>query len=77
MSRLRSKLGNPGRFAGMGMLYDEYGEESYPDHPAGNKVRVRLPQRTSEERMKLNSRCITYYLTEEELALYRDGGVDK
>lgn len=54
--RLRTNLANSGRAAGMGISYDNYGEESGNPRYDPGSIRVRMPSDilTPEERAALN-----------------------
>ena len=60
-----------GRIAGMGMLFEDYSEESFGDIPrksSGSRAGI-----VSRERFE-PSEVVTYKLTDEELARYRKAG---
>jgi len=61
-SFLRSGLANSGRVAGIGVTCDDYSEQSFPDNPKGDGVRVRFPKRSEEEMAALNGPVIIYQL---------------
>ena len=59
---MKTSLRNGGRIAGMGVLYDDYSEESYGGyHNSGaGIVRTASDFLTPEERAELNGPIITY-----------------
>lgn len=61
---LHTGLVNSGRIAGIGIAYDDYSEQSFPDHQAGSGVQVRFPNRNEEEIASLNGPVITYKLSD-------------
>lgn len=66
--QLRTNFTNSGRIAGMGILYDNYSEESgMPNYDPG-KIRVSLPSDflSKEEKEALNGEVKTYYIKEAE-----------
>jgi hypothetical protein len=54
---MKTQLANSGRAAGMGILYDDYSEESYGGYRNISAGQVKTPYdfMTPEERTKLNS----------------------
>ena len=75
---LRTGLANSGRAAGMGIIYDRYDDESFPDGSrwAANRIDgyVAFPSRTEEEKKTLDGKVINYQLTPEELEKYKLSG---
>lgn len=68
---LRTNFVNSGRIAGMGILYDDYSEESGgPIYGGKGVVIVRYPERNEEEKDKIQNTLYERikYLTIEELA---------
>lgn len=72
---LRTGLANSGRAAGMGIIYDRYDDESFPDGSrwAANRIDgyVAFPSRTEEEKKKLCGDVKKYRLTARELEKYK------
>ena len=72
---LRTGLANSGRAAGMGIIYDIYDDESFPDGSrwAANRIDgyVAFPSRTEEEKKALNGDVKKYRLTARELEKYK------
>jgi hypothetical protein len=60
--RMKTSFRNSGRIAGMGILYDDYSEESYGGYHniTAGRVRTISDSMTPEERAELNGPVITY-----------------
>lgn len=63
---MKTSFRNGGRIAGMGILHDNYSEESYRPNYDPGKIKVHTPSDflTPEERAGLNGKVITYKLDE-------------
>ncbi len=61
---MKTRLANSGRAAGMGILYDDYSEESYGGYRNYNVGQVRTTSDflTPEERAKLNGPVKKYHI---------------
>lgn len=59
---MKTRLRNGGRIAGMGILYDNYSEESYGGYHNSGNVHVKTISdfMTPEEKAELNGPVITY-----------------
>lgn len=66
--RMKTRLRNGGRIAGMGILYDNYSEESYRPNYDPGKIRVVTPSDflSKEEKEALNGEVTTYYIKEDK-----------
>lgn len=60
--QIKTSFRNSGRIAGMGILYDDYSEESYGGYHniTAGRVRTISDSMTPEERAELNGPVITY-----------------
>ena len=65
---MKTRLANSGRAAGMGILYDDYSEESYGGYRNSGNIIVHTISdfMTPEERAKLNSPVKTYRIKEDK-----------
>lgn len=65
---MKTRLANRGRAAGMGILYDDYSEESYGGYRNISAGQVKTPYdfMTPEERAKLNGPVKTYRIKEDK-----------
>ena len=65
---MKTRLANSGRAAGMGILYDDYSEESYGGYHniTAGRVRTISDSMTPEERAELNGPVITYQIKEDK-----------
>lgn len=59
---MKTTLRNGGRIAGIGILYDDYSEDSYGGYCnfSAGRVRTASDSMTPEERAELNGPVITY-----------------
>jgi hypothetical protein len=73
--QIKTRLRNGGRIAGMGILHDDYSEESYGGYRNSNAGRVRTVSDflTPEERVELNG-PVKIYRIKDELALSQKEG---